>query len=105
MRESTVEEHFVMRVEERGGEVRKVQWVGRANAPDRVAMFGPMDAPCINGEFEYTVWVELKNPDTIKTFPANAHERAQFREHERMRKCGQVVLVLGTKEQIDEVFE
>jgi hypothetical protein len=93
-----------MRVEARLGEVRKVQWVGRSKAPDRVAMFSPLDAPCINGEFERTVWVELKNPDTIKTFPKNAHERAQAREHERMRTCGQVVLVLGTKEQIDEVF-
>lgn len=104
MRESTVEEHLVMRVEGRLGEVRKVVWVGRAKAPDRVAMFSLLDAPFIDGEHRTTVWIELKNPDTIKTFPANAHERAQHREHQRMRVCGQVVLVLGTKEQIDEVF-
>jgi hypothetical protein len=51
-----------------------------------------------------TIWVEVKNPETIKTFPAGARERAQHREHERMRKLGQRVVVIGTIEQVDELL-
>ena len=41
---------------------------------------------------------EVKNPETIKTFPANAQDRAQAREHQRMRALGQRVEVIGTLE-------
>ena len=100
MRESEIEEYLVNRVKALGGEVRKVKWDGRRSAPDRVVMMpfthyyqGPN-----------TVWVEVKNPETIKTFPADFREKAQAREHARMRKAGQVVLVLGTFEQVDQHF-
>lgn len=107
MRESTIEKYLVKRVKELGGEVRKVAWVGRQGAPDRLVMLpaswrgrrtsGFWDSPT-------PIWVELKNPDTIKTFPANPHERAQHREHERMRKLGQRVEVIGTLEQVDALL-
>lgn len=93
MRERDIEAHLVRRVKELGGEVRKVQWVGRASAPDRVVML------C-----GYTVWVELKSPETIVTFPADARERAQAREHKRMRAMGQRVEVIGTIEQVEELL-
>lgn len=100
MRESTIEKYLVKRVKELGGEVRKVQWVGRSGAPDRLVM-----CPNIRRRGDdCTIWVELKNPDTIKTFPTNAHERAQHREHERMRKLGQRVVVIGTIEQVDALL-
>lgn len=102
MRERDIEKYLVRRVKELGGEVRKVQWVGRQGAPDRLVMM-PDPGPG-NGVFNNTWWVELKNPDTIKTFPANAHERAQKREHDRMRKLGQRVVVIGTREQVDELL-
>ena len=38
MRERDIERHLVRRVKEIGGEVRKVQWVGRRGAPDRLVM-------------------------------------------------------------------
>lgn len=101
MRERDIEAYLVARVKELGGEVRKVQWVGRKNAPDRVVMMPFRDS---FGDFRPTLWVELKNPETIKTFPANAHERAQYREHKRMRAAGQWVEVIGTHDQIDEVL-
>lgn len=104
MRESTVEEHLVAVVTELDGEIRKVQWAGRKYAPDRVVML-PLRGRFGRYATQRTFWVEVKNPDTIKTFPANARERGQHREHERMRALGQLVLVLGTKEQIDEAFE
>ena len=101
MLESKIEEYLVKKVEALGGEVRKVQWVGRANAPDRVVM---LPAGKLNWLGVSCIWVELKNPGTIKTFPANAHERAQHREHERMRKLGQRVEVIGTLEQVDTLL-
>ena len=107
MRESDIEKYLVKRVKELGGEVRKVKWIGRNGAPDRVVMLPRMpynsDAPVVY-HYPRTIWVELKNPETIKTFPANAHERAQAREHKRMRKMGQRVEVVGTLEGVDELF-
>ena len=47
------------------------------------------------------VWVEVKRPETVGAFPANAHERQQAREHERMRRMGQTVAVVGTIEQVE----
>lgn len=99
VRESAIEAHLVKRVKQLGGEVRKVQWIGRGGAPDRLVML-----PRTYLEPYTTIWVELKNPATIKTFPANAHERAQHREHERMRALGQQVEVIGTVEQIEELL-
>jgi hypothetical protein len=96
MKEKVIEDYLVERVKQLGGEVRKVAWVGRRSAPDRVVMLP-------NGDLS-TIWVELKSPETIKTFPANAHERAQHREHARMRAAGQWVVVIGTLEQVDELL-
>jgi hypothetical protein len=128
--ERDIEAHLVKRVKALGGEVRKVQWVGRASAPDRLVMLPGFHlalrdpaslaakdpravawlqeiqqrvAAAIPGSGS-CVWVELKNPETIKTFPANGHERAQAREHERMRAMGQRVEVIGTIEQVEELL-
>jgi hypothetical protein len=103
VREREIERYLVKRVKELGGEIRKVVWVGRKNAPDRVVMLPICGRYGRNSSIK-TFWVELKNPDTIKTFPANAHERAQAREHERMRRLGQHVVVIGTIEQIEELL-
>lgn len=126
MKERDIEKYLVERVKALGGEVRKVQWVGRKSAPDRLVMLSAptlfwaneiISVGSLCGQEHWanplaghvrklsrTIWVELKNPDTIKTFPANPHERAQHREHERMRAIGQRVEVIGTKEQVDEVL-
>lgn len=101
MKEAHIERHLVRRVKELGGEVRKVAWVGRQGAPDRLVMAPWRDR---FGDWVGTIWVELKNPNTIKTFPANAHEHAQHREHERMRMLGQRVEVIGTIEQVEELL-
>ena len=81
-----------------------MKWIGRNGAPDRLVML-PM-TPCGTGWVTEgcTIWVELKNPQTIKTFPANAHERAQHREHERMRAVGQRVEVVGTIAGVEALF-
>lgn len=107
MRESQIEAYLAKRVKELGGEVRKVQWVGRRSAPDRLVMLPYCSAWAHRGWAHRggkTIWVEVKNPETIKHFPADARERAQHREHERMRKLGQRVEVVGTFEQVDAVL-
>lgn len=103
MLERDIEDYLVKRVKELGGEVRKVQWLGRNSAPDRVVML-PDWEPSPGNRYPRTFWVELKNPKTVVTFPADARERAQHREHERMRKMGQRVEVIGTLYQVEELL-
>lgn len=69
--ERTVESYLKDCVEGVGGEVRKVSWVGRRGAPDRLVM---LRGKC--------VWVELKRPSIDRPDPHQA------REHERMRRLG-----------------
>lgn len=93
MRERDVEDYLVKRVKAMGGEVRKVKWIGRNSAPDRLVMLPPeayVDAA------HCCIWVELKSPKTLATFPADPREHAQAREHKRMRAMGQRVEVIGT---------
>jgi hypothetical protein len=99
MREAQIEKHLVQRVKALGGEVRKVKWIGRTGAPDRLVML-----PEKFDRWQTAMWVELKNPDTIRTFPADARERAQAREHKRMRDMGQRVEVIGTIEQVEALL-
>lgn len=96
MRESTIENHLVQRVKELGGEVRKVKWIGRHGAPDRLVMFpssGERTAMLGPG----TIWVELKAPGE----KAKPH---QLREHARMRAMGQRVVVIDSIEGVEELL-
>ena len=94
MRERDVENYLVTQVKRRGGEVRKVKWIGRKSAPDRLVMLP--DRGCY--------WVELKAPGKRATFPSNAHERAQKREHDRMRAMGQEVFVIDDYSGVDFIL-
>ena len=95
MRESQIESYLVERVKALGGEVRKVKWIGRRGAPDRVVM-APRRAGAV-GIGHDTIWVELKAPGE----KAKPH---QAREHERMRKMGQRVEVIDSLEAVDELL-
>ncbi len=103
MRERDIEKHLVQRVKALGGEVRKVQWIGRRGAPDRLVMlplFGPatrLDQPARVVRSGRTIWVELKAPG-VKP------ETYQLREHERMRKMGQRVVVIDSIEAVEELL-
>lgn len=92
MRESLIEAHLVRRVKELGGEVRKVRWVGRRGAPDRIVMlpYRKVLAP-------QTIWVELKATGTPP-------EDYQLREHARMRAKGQRVEVVDSVERVEEIL-
>lgn len=97
MRESTIERHLVRRVKELGGEVRKVQWIGRRGAPDRLVMLPCGDDKSILTQAAGTIWVELKPPG-VKP------EAYQLREHERMRAMGQRVAVIDSIEGVEELL-
>jgi len=106
MRESQIEQYLVKRVNELGGEVRKVKWIGRRGAPDRLVMLPErwLKAPdkYVGIERNYrkppvAFWVELKAPGE----KAKPH---QVREHERMRRMGQHVVVVDSIEGVDEVL-
>lgn len=73
-----------MRVRAAGGEVRKVKWIGRRGAPDRLVLL-PGREP---------MWVELKRPGEV----AEPH---QWREHRRMSALGCYVVVIDNKGAVD----
>ena len=85
MRERDIERYLVQAVKAAGGEVRKVKWIGRHGAPDRLVML-----PWLVGG----VWVELKAT-------GKKPEPHQKREHIRMRKLGQNVVVIDSYEGTD----
>ena len=84
--ERDVERYLVEQTAKRGGETRKVQWIGRHGAPDRMVML-PGRA----------IWVELKAPGE----KAKPH---QLREHARMRALGQHVVVIDSFDGVDELL-
>lgn len=97
MRERDIERHLVKRVKELGGEVRKVQWTGRRGAPDRLVMLPPASSVAVDMVTGGIVWVELKAPG-VKP------ESHQLREHERMRRMGQRVVVIDSIEGVEELL-
>ncbi len=99
MRERDIEKHLVQRVKALGGEVRKVQWVGRRGAPDRLVMLSlaVWEERGIGAGLDACIWVELKAPGV-------APEAYQLREHARMRKMGQRVVVIDSIEAVEELL-
>lgn len=111
MRESDIEKHLVKRVKALGGEVRKVQWLGRRGAPDRLVMLPALQAGSVRVEKACglditwrrltdrcrTAWVELKAPG-VKP------EAYQLREHARMRAMGQRVVVIDSIDGVEELL-
>ena len=96
MLESEIETYLVERVKAAGGEVRKVKWIGRHGAPDRLVLL-PAE---FNGNWERSaivVFVELKAPGK----PLEEH---QAREHKRMRGFGARVIVIDSKEGVDALL-
>lgn len=94
MKEAVVENYLAQRVQGMGGEVRKVKWIGRRGAPDRLVLFGSrakiLKPVCI--------WVELKRP-------GEKPEPHQAREHERLRDAGMRVAVIDTLGGVDTFLE
>lgn len=101
MRERDIEHHLVKRVKLLGGEVRKVKWIGRRGAPDRLVMLpGPWCGFTSDGGFwakPRTIWIELKAP-------GEKPKAYQLREHDRMRAMGQRVEVVDSIEAVEALL-
>lgn len=89
MRESRVETHLVRGVKMRGGEVRKLAWIGRRHAPDRAVLWPHAG---VLGRHDL---VELKAPGKKAC-------GGQLREHDRLRRAGFNVYVLDTVEKVND---
>lgn len=96
MRERDIERHLVTRVKALGGEVRKVQWIGRRGAPDRLVML-PFHSRSGRWSACPAIWVELKAPGQR----AKAY---QLREHARMMAMGQQVVVIDSFTAVEELL-
>ena len=102
IRERDIESYLRIRAKAMGGEVRKVEWVGRRGAPDRVLM---VKARPLSNSLDcawckpvgHTVWVELKAP-------GEKPEPHQLREHIRMRETGQDVRVIDSFELVEAIM-
>ena len=109
MLESTVETALVERIKALGGDTRKVKWLCRNGAPDRLVMLpevrqkyshdGPKGRTYHSRVLQpaATIFVELKAPG--KKPRVN-----QVREHASLRALGQTVLVINTIELVDKHF-
>lgn len=89
--EKKLEKLLIKLAAEHGWLQRKVKWIGRNGAPDRVLM---RDRP--NGQLQI-IWIELKTTDERPTVQ-------QAKEHQRMRDAGQYVLVIDNEEELREVL-
>lgn len=103
--EAKIEKYLCDRVKMLGGEVRKVKWIGRRGAPDRLVMLPQtwiryLEYPMAEvGDFPpQTIWVELKAP-------GKDPEPHQAREHKRMRDMGQRVEVIDSMEGVDNLLK
>jgi hypothetical protein len=87
MPERDIRKELKKRVEEYGGEIRAVAWLGRRNAPDVLVL--------IPGK--YHAFIECKAPGGKPT-------KAQTREHDFLRSCGAFVDVVSTIADIDRLW-
>ncbi|MDE2103177.1 MAG: VRR-NUC domain-containing protein [Patescibacteria group bacterium] len=88
--EASIENYLAKRVKEEGGEIRKVSWIGRKGAPDRLVWWqGPRYA-----------WCECKAPGEQVDWRSN-----QGREIRRMWDDGWEVYVLSSREEVDAMIE
>jgi len=119
MLERYIEDYLVKRVNELGGEVRKVAWPGRRGAPDRFVML-----PGNNAVLATPVAVAMKDPRAVEWLtevqrrvegvgrsffvelkaPNKKPDPHQLREHERMRALGQRVEVIDSIEGVDRLL-
>ena len=86
MRESIIEKYLVERVKGLGGECRKLRWIGRNGAPDRIVM--------LKGQ---VIFIELKASGK----KCRPH---QIREHKRMQRMGQHIEIIDSFERVNEVL-
>lgn len=90
--EGKVEDYLVEQSAVYGALVRKLAYVGRRGAPDRMVVW--KDSIYIDAPGPYIDFVELKAP-------GKKPDPHQEREHERLRALGANVFTLDSKEAVD----
>lgn len=86
MIERDVENHLIREVRKIGGDCRKVQWVGRRGAPDRLVMY------------KGAHFVELKRP-------GGKPRRNQLKEIHKLNRHGITAICLTTIAEVDNFIE
>lgn len=114
MLEAKVEDFLVKRVKALGGEVRKVKWVGRKSAPDRLVMLPRRVAMPLSYVWQPDTTLETGDRCTLITGvqhplvelkrPGEVPRPDQLREHEKLRAAGFIVLVLDSIEAVEKAF-
>lgn len=93
MLESKIEKHLVDGVTARGGLVRKLRWIGRRGAADRLVVWKVLSENTLCHEAQID-FIELKAP-------GKKPEDLQEREIARLRGMGCAVFVLDSIEAVD----
>lgn len=86
--EGKIQKYAKDRFEALGGLVRKLSYEGRSGAPDLMVILPD----------SIILFVEVKKDENTKPDPH------QIREHERMRKRGANVFVVGSFKQVDDLI-
>jgi hypothetical protein len=89
MRESVIESYLVKQVKALHGEIRKVKWINRNGAPDRLVWLPYWNFPKL---------AELKAPGK----PLEVHQR---REQKRLRKMGFICRKLDSFENVNRFLK
>lgn len=91
--EGKIENYLVEQMRVSGGFVRKIKWIGRNGAPDRMVWW-----PSAPYKPAYIYFVELKRP-------GGKAEPQQLEEHKKLRESGITVFILDTIEKIDDFIK
>jgi len=86
MKERDVSRYLNKRVKELGGEIRRVRWIGRNHAPDKLIL---LPGTC--------AFVEEKRT-------GKGAEEGQRREHHRLARSGLRARVLASEEDVDRLL-
>ena len=89
MRETRIENYLRKRVKELEGETRKLKWINRIGAPDRLVWLPG---------WRYPKMPEMKRPGK----DLEPHQR---REHKRLKKMGVECCKLDSFEDVDEFLK
>lgn len=95
--EGKVEKYLKKEVQASGGKVRKLKWIGKSGAPDRLMWWPAKHKHDPMGVFARAAFVELKAANKKPT-------KIQEEEHQSLREDGFVVLVLDSTDAVDRAI-
>lgn len=99
--EGKIQEYGNAQLKARGCLVRKIAYEGRRGAPDTMVgvPYRGMHRKTGATLDPRVIFIEYKKDEDTKP------DDHQIREHERMRSVGMVVIVIGSKRQVDELIK